>query len=150
MIKDNPKLTKYFLFFSIIISIGYSYLTYDNPVSQTLSSIRLFILVDTIAAIIIGLFGVYLCRKYNINQEIIIDLEDKDYFEYLEGFFKFYLSFIPLLGILFMIVTFLGVYHIESMFIILALFNFIDYFLFKAPILDMIYLIFKLATYYNQ
>lgn len=150
MVKDSSTLTKVFLILSIVAGILVALRTKSQPVSLSMTQIRVSLVITGVLALIAGVIGYCLCNLFNANDDLMISQEDNDYYEYLKGNFKFYLSFSPVITLILFATTFLLQFHINGMKMVFGIFSFGIVFFVIVPFFDMVYTIINAVRYHNN
>lgn len=150
MIK-NSKLIKWFaLIASMLIGGYYGWISFDAPISKTLLKFRILAIILAVILSILAVVGMKLIKKYNVNDELVIDDEMEDYF--LDMMIKFKANMIIGIGIGFLLLmtTFIAEYHAPVMMPVTMLYYFVIMLIFIFPIFDEAITIIKMIVDYNR
>lgn len=135
---------------SIVLGALIGWKTYDFPVSQTILKFRIIAAAAALMLVIVGVIGAKLVHKYDVNDELVIDDEMEEYFAHTLSKFKSNIIIGLIIGALLEIVTFVGVYHIESMMIVCSIYYFVIMFIYICPLADEIFTIVRMSIEWNR
>ena len=149
MIKDSTPLTRFFFILSVIVGIIVSFKFPTQAVSKSLLEIRISLIVAMVLVLLFGLLGIMTCHRYNMNDELVLSEDDNEYYNYLEGNFKYYLSFSPIVALVMLIISFVIPFHFQEMQIVLGTFYFAICFFQIVPLFDILYTIVNAMRYHS-
>ena len=149
MIKDSIPLTRLFFVISVILGGLVSFKIAYQPVSKTMLELRISLVIMMALVLLFGVLGILLCKKYNMNDELMLSEDDNEYYNYLEGNFKYYLSFSPVVALVMLLITFVIPFHFQEMSIVVCIFYFAISFFQLVPFLDILYTIVNAMRYHN-
>lgn len=147
----NTKQTKWIVFFvSLILGIFIGIKTYYNPISKTLMLFRMLTILLAALGIIIGEIGVNISKKYDYNEDLIIDTEVQDYFDEVSSKFRRYKVLFIIVGVLLLAVTFIGEFHMDVMAVVTSIYYFSIFYIYVFPIFDEIISIIHMMIDYQE
>ena len=150
MVKCSKVVKLLTLFLSIILGGVIGYFTYDIPISQTLMKFRIATCVLAFLLVLLSVVGKQLIYKFNINEELVLDDDMEDYFLDLGKKFTSNIIIGILIGILLLVATFIGNYHMPIMPYVCGIFYFVILFVYVFPLFDTLGTIIAMSVNYYR
>lgn len=150
MVKNSKAVKWISLVISIVLGTLIGWKTYDVPVSQTILKFRIIAAVAAVMLIVVGVIGTKLVQKYDVNDELVIDDDMEEYFDYTLSKFKSNIIIGLIIAVLLEVVTFVGVYHIDIMMVACGIYYFVIMFIYICPLIDEIFTIIRMSIEWNR
>lgn len=150
MVKNSKAVKWISLVISIVLGALIGWKTYDVPVSQTILKFRIIAAVAAVFLVIVGIIGAKLVQKYDVNDELVIDDDMEEYFDYTLSKFKSNIIIGIIIAVLLEVITFVGVYHIDIMMVACSIYYFVVMFIYVCPLVDEIITIIRMSIEWNR
>lgn len=150
MIQRSNKIKLLYYIVSILLGAVLGGITYNAPISQILFRFRAVIFVLMPLLCIISLAGEKLIKKYDLNDELVIDDEMEDYFSYLHQKFSYNFILSIIIGLTLCVITFIANFHAPVMLLVNLLYWFVIILVYGCSTIDELISIIFIAVKYKE
>lgn len=145
------KNVRYVCFFlAIVLGCLIGCKVYDAPVSVSMRTFRLLSIVTSCIMASVTYIGYNVIKKYNINDELVIDEEAADYFDEIRRKMASNTYVAIMIAFLLNIVLLIGEYHAPMMIYVSSIFYSIYLFIYLFPLIGQLYYIIRLVLEYKS
>lgn len=150
MIQRSSKIKLLYYIVSTLLGAVLGGITYNAPISQILFRFRAVIFVLMPLLCIISFAGEKLIKKYDLNDELVIDDEMEDYFSYLHQKFSYNFILSIIIGLTLCVITFVANFHAPVMLLVNLLYWFVIILVYGCSTIDELISIIFIAVKYKE